>query len=147
MIQMLNLKIEKARVILTQKLMREPSINELSDFLELPEDVVCEAINSTKTIYSIDEPINFDGKDITLQDTIGKVDSLHIDDLIQLRNELELLSPFERRIIEERYINDLTQQETAESLGISQVQVSRNEKKVLIKLKNKLMIDENKLAA
>jgi len=144
-IQMLNLKIEKARVILTQKLMREPSIYELSDFLELPEDVVCEAINSTKTIYSIDEPINSDGKDITLQDTIGKVDNMHIDDLIQLRNELELLSPFERRIIEERYINDLTQQETAKSLGISQVQVSRNEKKVLIKLKNKLMQD--KLAA
>lgn len=146
-IQMLNLKIEKARMILTQRLMREPSILELSDFLELPEEIVCDAINSTKTIYSIDEPLNADGKDITLQDTIGNIDNIHLDDMIQLRDEIALLSPFEKRIIENRYMKDLTQQETAEDLGISQVQVSRNEKKVLIKLKNKLMHEDYKLAA
>lgn len=142
-IQMLNLKIEKARIILTQKFMHDPSVYELSNFLNIPEDMICEAINSTRTIYSIDEPINSEGKEITLLDTIGKCEN--IDDLIQLRNELELLTPFERQIIKERYTNDLTQQQTAKVLGISQVQVSRNEKKVLIKLKNKLMA-ENKLA-
>lgn len=144
-IQMLNLKIEKARVILTQRLMREPSVIELSNFLELPEDIICDAINSTKSIYSIDEPLNVDGKDITLQDTIGSIDNMDLDDIIQLRDELALLSPFEKKIIENRYMKDLTQQETALDLGISQVQVSRNEKKVLVKLKNKLMSD--KLAA
>lgn len=141
-IQMLNLKIEKARVILTQRLMREPNIMELSNFLELPEDIICDAINSTKTIYSIDEPLNVDGKDITLQDTIGNIDNMNLDDIIQLREELALLSDFEKKIIENRYMKDLTQQETALDLGISQVQVSRNEKKVLIKLKNKLMGDK-----
>lgn len=144
-IQMLNLKIEKARVILTQRLMREPSVIELSNFLELPEDIICDAINSTKSIYSIDESLNVDGKDITLQDTIGSIDNMDLDDIIQLRDELALLSPFEKKIIENRYMKDLTQQETALDLGISQVQVSRNEKKVLVKLKNKLMSD--KLAA
>lgn len=148
-IQMLNLKIEKAKIILTQKFMREPSIEELSNFLELPEEMICDAINSTKTIYSIDEPLNIEGKDITLQDTIGKVDNPYLDDLIQLRDELTTLTPFEKSIIEQRYMQDLTQQETAEILGISQVQVSRNEKKVLTKLKNKLNpdYDSYKLAA
>lgn len=148
-IQMLNLKIEKAKIILTQKFMREPSIEELSNFLELPEEMICDAINSTKTIYSIDEPLNIEGKDITLQDTIGKVDNPYLDDLIQLRDELTTLTPFEKSIIEQRYMQDLTQQETAEILGISQVQVSRNEKKVLTKLKNKLNPDYDlyKLAA
>lgn len=148
-IQFINLKIEKARVILTQRLMREPSVDELSEFLELPEELICEAINSTKNIYSIDEPINNEGKEVTLKDTIGKVDNPYLDDLIQLRDEISNLSPFEKQIIEQRYMQDLTQQETALNLGVSQVQVSRNEKKVLIKLKNKLSSEYefNKLAA
>lgn len=137
-IQMLNLKIEKTKIILTQKLMREPSIEEISSFLELPEYMVCEAINSSKLIYSIDEPLNDEGKDITLKDTIGRVDNPYLDELIQLKDEITMLTPFEKEIIYKRYINDLTQQETADILGVSQVQVSRSEKKLLKKLKNKL---------
>lgn len=138
-IQMLNLKIEKANILLTQKFMREPTIHELSDFLEIPEEMINEALNSTRPIYSIDEPLNAEGKEITLQDTIGKVDSMDLDSLILLREELDKLSPFEKRLIEKRYMSDLTQQQTAKQLGISQVQVSRNEQKVLTKLKSKLV--------
>jgi len=137
-IQLLNLKIEKARVILTQKMMREPSNSEISMFLEIPLEMVDEAINSMKPIYSLDEPVNKEGKDISLNELVGKFDNPYIDDLIQLKYELASLTPFERKLIEQRYVQDLTQQETAINLGISQVQVSRNEKKVLIKLKNKL---------
>ena len=39
--------------------------------------------------------------------------NLYLDDLIQLRNEITMLTPFEKKIIEQRYINDFTQQETA----------------------------------
>lgn len=138
-IQMLNLKIEKANILLTQRLMREPSIRELSDFLEIPEEMINEALNSTRPIYSIDEPFNTEGKEVTLQDTVGKVDLMDLDSLILLREELEKLSPFEKKLIQNRYMSDLTQQQTAEQLGISQVQVSRNEQKVLTKLKNKLV--------
>lgn len=146
-IQLLNLRIEKARVILNQKYMREATVDELALFLEVPEEIICDAINSSKTVYSIDEPLNIDGKELTLQDTIGSVDSPYLDDLIQLKDELERLTPLEKQIIEQRYMNDLTQSETANVLGISQVQVSRNEKKVLTKLKNKLNANEYKIAA
>ena len=136
-IQMLNLKIEKANILLTQKLMRKPTTLELADFLEIPIYMIEEAINSTKPIYSIDEPLNDEGKDITLQDTIGKTDD--IDNLLLLKDELAKLNPFEQQLINKRYIDDLTQQQTAYELGISQVQVSRGEQKILTKLKSKLV--------
>ena len=136
-IQLLNLKIEKANILLTQKLMRTPTILELSDYLEIPTYMIEEAINSNKPIYSIDEPLNDEGKDITLQDTIGKTDD--IDDLLLLKEELSKLNPFEQELINKRYMYDLTQQQTANELGISQVQVSRGEQKILTKLKSKLV--------
>ena len=135
-IQLLNLKIEKANILLTQKLMRTPTIKELSDFLEMPIFMIEEAINSNKPIYSIDEPLNDNGKEITLQDTIGKMDN--VDDLLLLKEELLKLNPFEQELINKRYMYDLTQQQTADELGISQVQVSRGEQKILTKLKSKL---------
>lgn len=138
-IQSLSLKIEKANILLTQKLMREPTIIELSDFLEIPISMIEEALNSNRPIYSIDEPLNNEGKEVTLQDTIGKIDNMNMDDLLLLKEELTKLDPFERDLISKRYMNDLTQQQTAKELGISQVQVSRGEQKILTKLKSKLV--------
>jgi len=137
-IQRLNLKIEKANIILSQKLMREPKIYELSEFLEIPEELIVEALNSTKTIYSIDQPITTDGKDLTLIDMIGQTENLEKEDLILLKDELNKLNPMEKKLINNRYMHDLTQDQTAKALGITQVQVSRHEQKVLTKLKSKL---------
>ena len=58
----------------------------------------------------------------------------------KLKRELEKLSKEEKMIIESRYMKDMTQTETAEALGMSQVQISRNEKKVLIKLRDRLQM-------
>lgn len=139
-IQKLNLKIEKANIILAQKLMRVPTIDEVADYLELPVILVSQALNSQKPIASIDEPLTRDGKELTLNDVIGKDENMDIDDLILLKQELNNLNEDEKDIIIKRYMNDMTQQETANELGISQVQVSRNEKKVLVKLRDKLYV-------
>lgn len=137
-LQMLNLKIERAIILLAQQLMREPTITEISDYLEIPEYMIAEALNSTKPVNSIDEPLMSNGKEITLHDTIGQYDDATKDDLLLLREELTHLTPFEQELIEKRYMEDLTQQQTAQALGMSQVQVSRKEQKVLCKLKDKL---------
>ena len=134
----LNLKIEKAYVLLTQKLMKEPSIEEISRFLEIPEYYVSEAILSLNKIKSIDEPVNFDGREFTLQDVIGK--SENIDELIMLRESLKELNNEEKQIINNRYMKDYTQRETSKLVGMSQVQVSRKEQKVLQKLKSRMTI-------
>ena len=138
-LQLLYLKIEKVRCLLSQKLMRQPSLDEISDYLNIEKELVIEAINSQDIIYSIDQPLNEEGRDITLQEVISTKRS-DVDTLLMLKEELSKLSPFEKQLINNRYINDFTQQQTAENLGISQVNVSRSEQKVLAKLKNKLLV-------
>ena len=137
-ISKLNLKIEKAYILLSQKLMKEPSISEIANFLEIPEYYISEAILSSNKIKSIDEPISTEGKDLTLQDIIGK--SENIDDLIMLKESLKSLNNEEKVLIENRYINDYTQNETSKMIGISEVQVSRKEQKILNKLKQKMVV-------
>lgn len=136
-ISKLNLKIEKAYILLSQKLMKEPTTYEIANFLEIPEYYVSEAINSLNKIKSIDEPISSEGKDITLQDVIGE--SKNIDELIMLKELLNDLNNEERTIIENRYKKDYTQTETSKIIGMSQVQVSRKEQKVLSKLRKKMV--------
>ena len=136
-ISKLNLKIEKAYILLTQKLMREPSISEISKYLEVPEYYISEAINSLNKIKSINEPISVDNN-MTLEDVIGS--RTNIDDLLILKDSLNKLSSEERKIIDSRYKEDYTQTETAKIVGISQVQVSRKEQKILSKLKRTLAI-------
>lgn len=134
----LNLKIEKAYILLSQKLMKEPSIEEIANFLEIPEYYVSEAILSLNKIKSIDEPVSNEGKEMTLQEVIGQ--SNNIDDLILLRDSLNNLNEEEKELINNRYMNDYTQSETSKLIGMSQVQVSRKEHKVLQKLKQKMIV-------
>ncbi len=134
----LNLQIEKATILLTQRLMRQPTIKELSNYLEIDEYFIAEAMKSINALQSLDEPLNNDGKQITLYDSVSDQKSNNLDELIALRNELSLLPDLERTLIEQRYMRDMTQTETAEFLGMTQVQVSRKEQKVLMKLKDKL---------
>lgn len=133
-ISKLNLKIEKAYIILTQRIMREPTISEISEYLDIPEYYVSEAIMSLNRIKSIDEPVSLDDNSMTLQDVIGE--SNNIDNLLILKEGLSKLTDEERKIIENRYKEDYTQSKTAEIIGMSQVQVSRCEQKILKKLRD-----------
>lgn len=135
-ISKLNLKIEKASILLSQKLMRQPSIDEIANFLEIPSFYISEAINSLMPINSIDQAITSDSKDMTLQDIVGYTEN--VDDLIMLKDELKKLNSEEYELINNRYINDLTQSETSKIMGISQVQVSRKEQKVLKKINSRM---------
>ena len=81
---------------------------------------------------SIDEAITNDG-DMCLQDVIGYSDDTF--DKLYLENSISKLNDEEKNIIYNRYMNDLTQSETSKIMGMSQVQVSRKEQKILQKLK------------
>jgi len=129
-------KILKAKEILSQKLMKEPSTYELSLFLEMDEDIINETILSNMAIQSLDKIISEDGKNLELYDKLGYSDNF-IENYPLLR-ELEKLSPEEKSIIISRYYEDMTQKEVGDSLGMYQVEVSRKEKKILQKLKNNI---------
>ena len=138
-ISKLNSKIERASVLLTQKLMREPSISELASYLEIDEFLIVEALRARYPIMSTDSVINDEGRDITLLDTIPDINSMDMNTLIALKDELLKLNSFDRELINERYVQNLTQSEVASNLGISQVQVSRKEQKVLSLLRSNLV--------
>lgn len=137
-ISKLNLRIEKANILLTQKLMREPTITELSNFLGIDEIYIADALASNNIIYSLDEPVECMDDSICLYDKISSIENLDKDTLIALKQELMSLDKKDYDIINSHYFKDLTQSEIADELGMNQVQVSRREKKILTKLKDKL---------
>lgn len=126
----LNSAINKARDFLTQKLSREPTNKELADFLEIPDYKIVE-IQNIMEVYSLDD-VN---DDISLYDLIGFSD-MKKDDLILLRDALNKLDKEEKELILKRYFYNMTQSEIAKQIGVNQVKVSREEGKVLTKLRN-----------
>lgn len=123
----LKKKIINTKEIMSQKLGRIPTNLEISLFLEVDEELINEALIATDEVSSIDE--NYD--DIKSYDNTSA-------EILDLKNELSKLPEEERKLIIARYYNELTQSETSNILGISQVQVSRNESKILQKLKTRL---------
>ena len=121
----LYLKIEKASILLAQRLMREPTVSEIAHTLGIEDYLVAEALNSTHVLLDIDDCSIKHEEDI--------------DDVIHLKEALNNLNDEELSIINNRYIDDMTQMETAKIMGISQVQVSRKEQKVLQKLKRRMV--------
>ena len=135
----LNYKIEKAKSILSQKLCREPSIKDLSQFLEVEEEDIVDSLKTVNIVQSIDEPINCDGKEMTLHDKISD-NSIDLNTLIAFKEELIKLTPLDRELINKRYMDDLSQSEVASIMGLSQVKVSREEQKIKRKIKEKLIL-------
>ncbi len=123
----LKKKILKVIDVMTQKLGREPTTLELSLYLDVSEEMITNALISTDEVVSIDASF----------DSFKYFDDINAEKL-DLREEIEKLSEDEQRLIKARYYEDLTQTETSKKLGISQVQVSRNESKILKKLRTNL---------
>ena len=129
-------KILEAKNILTQRLMKEPTNFELSSFLEIDENLINDILNLKESIQSLDKKVSNDDNDITLLDSINKEsNNINIEN-ISLKEALKKLSDKEKELINLRYYKELTQQETAKYLKTNQVQISRNESKILKKLKN-----------
>lgn len=128
-------KLEEAKTILTQKLMKEPTTYELSLFLEIDENIIIRTIEAVKESESLDKVISDDGKTLTLLDTVKDIQAEEKAELLYLKEAVESLPEPERSIIIERYYNDKTQKEIAKKMGMYQVQVSRSSTKGLKKLK------------
>lgn len=140
-VKVLAQKIHYDREKLTKKLGREPTIQELSNYSKVDKEEILFAIESaSKPQYLYDVIHQDDGSPVMLIDKIGEKgeEDKDILDKLLLKEVLGELSKRSRQIIILRYFKDKTQVEVAKMLGISQVQVSRIEKKVLKILKEKL---------
>ena len=132
---MLYKKINKAKDLLSQKLMHEPSIYELSAFLEIDKKVLEEVCQEMSPVESIDKTIYEDSKEISLIDKLKDNKDNYNINYLTLLEEIDKLSQEEKQIINLRYFQDKTQSEVASFLGLGQVEISRKEKKTLKKIK------------
>lgn len=128
-------KINEAQNVLRQKLMKEPSIYELSAFLELDYKLVENIITSMQSIDSLERVITNSDKDLLLSDTVSDNKDYYNIDLLLLNEEINNLPEPWKEVIKLRYFEDKTQSEVAKMLGMNQVEISRGESKVLKKIR------------
>ena len=127
-------KIMKAKDILSQKLMKNPSTYELSLFLEVDEKIIEDVLIANANIDSLDKIISEEGKNFELYNKFGYYD-IDIENY-SLMYAIEQLNEDEKKIIKARFFEDMSQREVGETLGMYQVEISRKEKKILKKLYN-----------
>ena len=140
-------KISKARELLTNELGREPSILEIEVLTELSREEIVLAMEANRDVESIYQPVaGTDGDEILLVDQLGNTDSIYeepekeavLNELV-VAQLLATLDEKERQIIRLRYFENKTQCEVAVALGMSQVQISRLERKILLRLREQFM--------
>ena len=126
--------IKSARSQLVQELGREPSIQEIADRTEIsPEDIAI-AETATASVESIHQQTGDDG--FTLENVLTDTQTEEVLlEKISLRQAVEKLPEREKTVIKLRYYHGLTQQRVSKVMEVSQVQISRIEKKALLRLK------------
>ena len=140
-IKTLARKLRFDKEILIKELDREPTIDELSKYSCVDKEDVLVALESSAGMQYLYDVIHHDdGAPIMLIDKLSEngVEDKNITERIALKEALRGLDTKSRQIIMLRYFKDKTQVQVAKMLGISQVQVSRIEKKVLAKMKDQL---------
>lgn len=132
-------KIRKMKDELSKTLGRVPTVAEIAEKLEISPEEVVFAQEASRSLSSIHETVyENDGDPITLLDQIADQSEHKWFDKIALKEAIRHLNDRERLIVYLRYYKDQTQSEVAERLGISQVQVSRLEKKILQSIKDQM---------
>ena len=125
---------------LLQKIGREPTYQEIAKALDIEVSDVILAFDANQFVYSLDETIyENDGSPIHLEDKVCDTKENDIVMKLSLAKEMKKLDAREQLLLHYRYEVGLKQEEIAKKLGVSQVQVSRLEKKILAKLKERLV--------
>ena len=132
----LSKEIKETREYLSQNLGREPTTFEISYMLGEPEEKIVSVMNAVTTPYSLDNSYLDD--DYNLYNKIALIEKGYDVGVLDLKEAINGLEESERELITSRYYQDMTQKETADSLGMSQVQVSRKESKILEKIRTKI---------
>lgn len=132
-------KVRKTRDILSKSLNRAPTIQEVAKELGVEPEEIVFAQEANRAPTSIHETVyENDGDPITLMDQIADDSESAWFDKLALKEAIHKLTEREKLIVYLRYFKDQTQSEVAERLGISQVQVSRLEKKIIVKIRHQL---------
>lgn len=127
--------IEKTRYELAQRINYIPTDIEVANFLELDYNLVKEAVACSQALISLDD----EADELNLHEVIPDKHTINPDLKIDIDDSFKVLDSDERAIIKARYYDDMTQSEVARKLNMTQVMVSRYEKKSLEKMRMALM--------
>ena len=137
-------QISKAKEALLHKYGREATLDELADYTGLCVEDIVMATEANREVESIQQTIcGKDGTQVSLVERLvdeaqSEVAAENIMNRILVGQAMEKLGEMEQELIRLRFFEDRTQTEVAKVLGISQVQVSRLEKKILIQMRQNL---------
>ncbi|MBF7096420.1 SigB/SigF/SigG family RNA polymerase sigma factor [Alkalibacter mobilis] len=143
-IQELSRKINMSKDYLQHKLMRTPTIKDISEYLEVSEEEVIEAMEGSYAYSptSLDVRISNskDENDLSLFEVLGIEDTniSEVEDKDLIKNIFDEMDEYDKKIIVDRYYNNKSQSDIAEELGVSQMTISRLEKKIIKKLREKI---------
>ena len=133
-------RIRQTRTMLEAKLGREPAVDEIAAQMELSVEEIIQAMEADVEVESLSRTVyQGDGNEICLYEKLAdeRDDMQQLVNHVFLQDLLQKLPGEEQELIRYRYYDNLTQVETAKRMGISQVQVSRLEKKTLGKLRSR----------
>ena len=128
-----KVKIEREKFV--KRYEREPTICELSNILNTEQEQILEALDATKWPVSLNSPINDDNNNFEIP---VEFDDEKLSAEISVRQIINTFESRDKNLIYLRFFKGITQSETAKSLGMTQVQVSRREKTLLKLLREKL---------
>lgn len=131
----LGLKIHRAENEMRAELGRDPTVNELAKRLDCEPESIAEAMDASQPVMSLIS--QNDGEEFEADIPSEKFDDSLID-LIALRQTIAELSEIDQKIIQLRYFHNQTQSQTARMLGMTQVQISRRERKIISDIKRHL---------
>ncbi|MBU5595714.1 RNA polymerase sigma factor SigB [Amphibacillus sp. MSJ-3] len=146
-IKELGPKIRKATEHLTTENQRSPSVGEIADYLDVTEEEILETMEMGQSYkaLSVDKKIeaDSDGSTVSILDLIGNQDDgFEKTDLrLVLEKVLPILSEREQKILQYTYFDNMSQKEAGEILDISQMHVSRIQRRALLKLREALQAD------
>lgn len=135
----LGIKIKELDRIYLAKTGESLCITKLSEILELPEENIYIAMEATKNVESINAKIDDAGKELIETIVSDEDEQSKIVDKITVCELIKSLNWRDKEIINLRYFKDKTQSQVANILGISQVHVSRIEKRILNDFRSKLL--------
>ncbi len=135
-LQELSLRVNRTAEDLRRKNGTEPTVRQIAQTLGIPETEIAEALCAAQPVCSL--TAETDDGEIT-QDIPVPSPENRIQEHLALEQVLTLLGAQDSELIRLRYTENLTQSETAARLGMTQVQVSRREKKILLFLRTELL--------
>lgn len=135
-IKSLSIHISRERDRFSKNYGREPTISELSEILNVSEAEIAEAVSAGLPTVSLTCE---DDDGCSQLDIPVEAPDIKITDRVSLHQIISTLEPDDRQLIFLRYYRNLTQVQTAKLLGITQVKVSRREKKILSVIREKML--------